>query len=102
MRDSEFWQSFPVGVVAVIWMTFMSIVFLFPTSPGPNANNMNYTAVVLGGVVMLSVAYFYFPKYGGIHWFTGPVANIDVGLRDVSGGEEKERESPRSSLQEKA
>lgn len=54
----------------------MSIVFLFPTAPNTQALNMNYTIVVLGGVLALSVLYFYFPKYGGVHWFKGPVANI--------------------------
>lgn len=57
-------------------MAFMSTVFLFPTAPAPDAVNMNYTVVVLGGVLALSVLYFYFPKYGGVYWFKGPVANI--------------------------
>ncbi|KAG6844512.1 hypothetical protein H0H87_006337 [Tephrocybe sp. NHM501043] len=53
--------------------------------PGPfnlgtlvHAANMNYTSVVLCGIMILSVAWFYFPKYGGVYWFTGPVANIDL------------------------
>ena len=54
----------------------MSIVFLFPTAPAPVAFSMNYTVVVLGGVLALSVIYFYFPKYGGVYWFKGPVANV--------------------------
>jgi hypothetical protein len=24
----------------------------------------------------LSLLWYYFPKYGGVHWFTGPVSNI--------------------------
>lgn len=69
-------QSLPVAIIAVSWMTFMSIVFLFPTAPAPVAFSMNYTVVVLGGVLALSVIYFYFPKYGGVYWFKGPVANV--------------------------
>ena len=38
---------------------------------------MNYTVVVLGGWLLLCIAYYYFPKYGGVYWFTGPMANID-------------------------
>lgn len=38
---------------------------------------MNYAVVVLGGILFLSVVWYYFPKYGGVHWFTGPVRNID-------------------------
>ena len=37
---------------------------------------MNYTVVVLGGVLVLSVVWYYFPIYGAVHWFTGPVPNV--------------------------
>jgi hypothetical protein len=57
-------------------MAFMATVFLFPTSPQTNEKTMNYTVVVLGGVFILSLIYYYFPKYGGVHWFKGPIANI--------------------------
>ena len=56
---------------------------MFPTTPGPTGATMNYTVVVGGGWILLCVAYYYFPKYGGIHWFTGPVANIQ---REHEGG----------------
>jgi len=46
---------------------------------------MNYVVVVLGGVLVLSLVYYYFPKYGGKNWFTGPAATIDV-----DGDKEKE------------
>lgn len=55
-------------------MVFMSCVLLFPAEPtlaGPGT--MNYTVLVMGGVTLLSTAYYYFPVYGGIHWFKGPV-----------------------------
>lgn len=39
---------------------------------------MNYTVVVLGGIMILSLVWYYFPRYGGVYWFTGPVPNIDV------------------------
>lgn len=54
----------------------MSVVFLFPTSPAPGVNGMNYTVVVLFGTLFLSLVWYYFPVYGGVHWFTGPVATV--------------------------
>lgn len=45
---------------------------------------MNYTIVVLGGILVLSLVWYYFPVYGGVHWFTGPVPNVD---RDDSTGD---------------
>ena len=58
-------------------MTLMSVVFLFPADPAPEAPTMNYTVVVVGGVILLSLGYYYLPVYGGTHWFTGPVATIE-------------------------
>ena len=55
----------------------MGIAFLFPTSPQTDVADMNYAVVVLGGILILSVGWYYFPKYGGVHWFTGPVRTID-------------------------
>jgi len=68
----------PVAVIAVLFMVFMTIVFLFPTTPQTSVQEMNYTVVVLGGVLLLSLVWYYFPVYGGVHWFTGPVANVDT------------------------
>ena len=71
-------QGFPVAVIAVLFMMFMSIVFLFPSTPHPGVADMNYTIVVLGGVLALSIFWYYLPQYGGVHWFTGPVRTIDT------------------------
>lgn len=71
--------SLPISVIAVLFMTFMNVVFLFPATPSTTVTDMNYTVVVLGGVLTLSIVWYYFPVYGGIHWFTGPVRNINGG-----------------------
>ena len=68
----------PVAIISLVFMAFMSIVVMFPTSPDPTADTMNYTVVVLGGVLILALAYFYFPVYGGVYWFEGPVRNISA------------------------
>ena len=66
-------------------MTFMSIVFMFPTTPQSDAPDMNYSVVVLGGVLIISIAWYYFPVYGGVHWFTGPVPNVAKTVVDEGG-----------------
>jgi len=68
----------PVAVIAVLFMMFMTIVFLFPSTPQTSVQQMNYTVAVLGGVLLLSLIWYYFPKYGGVHWFTGPVPNVNI------------------------
>ncbi|KAG6853463.1 hypothetical protein C0991_004250 [Blastosporella zonata] len=69
--------SLPVAAIAVAFMTFMSVMFFFPATPATDAPDMNYTVVVLGGILILSIVWYYFPKYGGVYWFAGPVSNID-------------------------
>lgn len=58
-------------------MMFMTIVVMFPTTPTPEPATMNYTVVVLGGTLALAIIYYYFPVYGGVHWFKGPISTID-------------------------
>lgn len=57
-------------------MSFMVVVFSFPVQPKTSVGDMNYSVVVLGGVLLLSLVWYYLPVYGGVHWFTGPVATI--------------------------
>ncbi|KAI6135074.1 amino acid/polyamine transporter I [Pisolithus croceorrhizus] len=71
--------SLPISIIAVLFMPFMDIVFLFPTTPSTSAATMNYTVVVLGGVLGLSLVWYYLPVYGSKHWFSGPVPNIGGG-----------------------
>jgi hypothetical protein len=59
-------------------MAFIDIVFFFPTTPQTSTLDMNYTVVVLGGSLVLSLVWYYFPVYGGVHWFTGPVPNVNA------------------------
>jgi amino acid transporter len=68
--------SLPVGISAVAFMAFMGLVFLFPATPKTDVPDMNYAVVVTLGTLILSVAWYYFPKYGGVYWFTGPVRNV--------------------------
>jgi hypothetical protein len=85
-------KSLPVAIIAVSFMAFMDIVFFFPTTPQTGVLSMNYTVVVLGGMLILSIVWYYFPVYGGVHWFTGPVPNIGkLGEESPSGRESVEK-----------
>ncbi|KAJ3553647.1 hypothetical protein NM688_g3497 [Phlebia brevispora] len=78
--------SVPVAVVALVWCTFAIVIVMFPSMPDPTGLTMNYTVVVGGGWIGLCILYFYFPRYGGVHWFKGPMANIsrDASDRDAT------------------
>lgn len=65
-----------MAVIAVSFMTLMVVVFLFPSMPETTVASMNYAVAVLGGVIALSLFYYYLPKYGGKCWFHGPLQTI--------------------------
>jgi amino acid transporter len=76
--------SAPVAYIALSFMAFMVLVLLFPTNPGPTSAEMNYSVAVVGGIVSLCLTYYFFPIYGGRHWFTGPVnttLSVDSGSK---------------------
>ncbi|KAF5385554.1 hypothetical protein D9757_006745 [Collybiopsis confluens] len=86
--------SGPVAFIASAYMIFMIVVFLFPAAPTPDSQDMNYTVVVVGGTIMLSLGYYFFPVYGGRHWFTGPVHTIKDVPEDGSSFDEDGGISP--------
>ncbi|KAG9076013.1 GABA-specific high-affinity permease [Ceratobasidium sp. UAMH 11750] len=44
----------------------------------PAVEDMNYAVVVTGAVFIGSLIWYWFPKYGGVHWFEGPIATVEV------------------------
>ncbi|KAF5364229.1 hypothetical protein D9756_000907 [Leucocoprinus leucothites] len=65
---------------------------LFPGGPTVGAKEMNYSVVVIGGIMIFSLVWYYLPKYGGVHWFKGPIPNIDLGA-DASGDSNRPSEA---------
>ncbi|KAH9475699.1 putative amino-acid permease C11D3.08c [Psilocybe cubensis] len=86
----------PVAITAVTFMLFMVLALMFPASPSPSSNNMNYTAVVLGGTLLLSIIYFYLPTYGGLYWFTGPVRTLEDRYPQMDGKGDSEKDDSSS------
>ncbi|OJT12376.1 hypothetical protein TRAPUB_11078 [Trametes pubescens] len=80
--------SLPVAIVVVCWMVFSVVMLAFPTAPGPTADKMNYMIVVFGGWIALCLVYYYFPVYGGVHWFNGPQTTVGRAGRRRSPSEE--------------
>ena len=61
----------------------MSVIVMFPTTPRPEPSDMNYTVVVLGAVLLLALAYYFCPKYGGHVWFRGPIRDVDTVVKGL-------------------
>lgn len=65
----------PINWITCIWIAFIIVMSMFPDSPGPNAQTMNYTSAINGGLWLLSLVYFFLYGYKHYH---GPKSNINV------------------------
>jgi amino acid transporter len=68
------WQlgkySAPIGWIAVVWIGFISILFVLPQlSPGNTLTTFNYAPVAVGVVLLYSGGYWFLSAR---NWFKGP------------------------------
>jgi amino acid transporter len=61
--------SRPIGIISVLWVIFISLLFMLPTATPITVQTFNYTpVVVLGALLILTVWWLISAR----HWFTGP------------------------------
>ncbi|KAJ6510808.1 APC amino acid permease [Mycena sanguinolenta] len=65
--------SYPVAVTAVVWIAFISIVFILPQVNPVTSQTFNYSVVAVGIVIVYSVGFW---LLSARKWFTGPVKQI--------------------------
>jgi amino acid permease (GABA permease) len=61
--------SYPVGIMACIWVAFITILFMLPTASPIHWSNFNYTIVAV--LVVIGFAGIYW-LVSAKNWFTGP------------------------------
>jgi amino acid transporter len=61
--------SYPIGIVACIWVVFITILFMLPTASPVGWSNINYTVVAV--LVVIGFAGIYW-LVSARNWFTGP------------------------------
>jgi amino acid permease (GABA permease) len=61
--------SRPIGIIAVVWVVFITVLFMLPTTNPITAANFNYTAVAV--LVVLGFAGIWW-MVSAKNWFTGP------------------------------
>ncbi len=61
--------SRPIGVISVLWVVFISILFMLPTINPITAVTFNYTPVVVLGTLVILVIWW---MASVRHWFKGP------------------------------
>jgi len=65
--------SYPIAVVSVLWILFISIVFILPELNPVNSQTFNYAIVAVGIVIVYSMGFW---LLSARKWFTGPVKQI--------------------------
>eukprot|EP00891_Asterochloris_glomerata_P001109 jgi/Astpho2/1109/e_gw1.00020.5.1_t len=68
--------SIPVGITAVLWVLFITAVFVLPTAYPVTSETLNYSGVAVGIVLFGSLAWWFFPiksgRFAGArYWYTG-------------------------------
>lgn len=61
--------SRPIGIIAILWVIFISILFMLPTVTPITPINFNYTPVVVLGTLIILVVWW---MVSVRHWFRGP------------------------------
>jgi amino acid transporter len=67
------WSS-TLGLASIVWLSLTSLVFLFPTVNPVTASSMNYSCVVLAGILFFAALNW---ELVSKHSFTGPKRRTD-------------------------
>jgi hypothetical protein len=65
--------SYPIAIAAVLWITFISIVFCLPQLNPVNVKTLNYAPVAVGIVLSYALGSWALSAH---KWFTGPIKQI--------------------------
>lgn len=63
----------PVNIIALCFLTVAFIFLYFPVAPHPNAQTMNWSSLMYGGIIGISLIYYY---VWGRHVYVGPVEYV--------------------------
>ncbi|PWN49138.1 amino acid transporter [Violaceomyces palustris] len=64
-----------VGSVACLWVAFIVVILLFPANPGPSPQDMNWSVLILGLILLSSYAWWFFSAH---KWYKGPIGNLSA------------------------
>jgi hypothetical protein len=66
--------SVPINIIAVIWVSFIVVLFVLPPVYPVTAKTMNYASVGIGTLI-ISAGLGY--AFSARHWFRGPISNVN-------------------------
>jgi hypothetical protein len=59
----------PVAIIALLWVAFLTVLFVLPTAYPVTHINLNYAGVTVAGVLVLSIGWW---VLSARKWFDGP------------------------------
>jgi hypothetical protein len=64
----------PINILAILWVSFIVVLFVLPPVYPVTASTMNYASVGVGSVIIFAGLGY---ALSARHWFRGPVTNLD-------------------------
>ncbi|EJF62151.1 amino acid transporter [Dichomitus squalens LYAD-421 SS1] len=64
----------PIGIIAVLWVCFITVLLMFPPEAHPTAQTMNYAVVIIMAVVIFASLWWI---VSARKWFKGPVRTVE-------------------------
>ena len=62
--------SRPIGIISVLWVIFISVLFMLPTGQPITAQSFNYTPIVVLGALIILIVWW---LVSARNWFKGPL-----------------------------
>ncbi len=81
--------SLPLAIIATCYILFLFAVLVLPQLYPVDADTLNYAPICIGIITIISLGAWFFPKWGAMYWFQGPIKTItELELRNarVEGG----------------
>jgi hypothetical protein len=79
-------------------MVLMTIILLFPVTLHSSAETMNYSVVVVGGIVILSLTYYFAAAH---NWFEGPAHTAEGFSEPKDDSESREGSTAKAIVSDK-
>ncbi|PIL34552.1 transporter [Ganoderma sinense ZZ0214-1] len=86
--------SYPVAIVACLWILCISVVFLLPQVNPVSAQTLNYAVVAVGVVVIYALGFW---VLSARRWFVGPVKQVSIIASDTDTDTVKADDMPAST-----
>ena len=68
--------SMPLAIIATLYILFLFSVLLLPQLYPVDSETLNYAPICIGIISIVSLVGWFFPRWGAMYWFKGPVKTI--------------------------